>query len=108
MLGWARRPNLRAACVPRQVLRQGAKTRVPVFADIQNFALCAHCVHGIPIGTLSNVKRDAQQRTATSARAHPLTYNPARSLSCISFRRALRPLSTQESAILSKSRYGMA
>ena len=23
--------------------------RVRVFADIQNFALCAHCVHGIPL-----------------------------------------------------------
>ena len=44
MLGWARRLNLRAAHVPRQMLPQGAKTRVRVFADIQNFALCAHCV----------------------------------------------------------------
>ena len=26
---------------------QGAKTRVQVFADIQNFALRAHCVYGI-------------------------------------------------------------
>ena len=43
MLWWARRPNLRAAHVPRQV-PQGAKTRVRVFADIQNFALRAHCV----------------------------------------------------------------
>ena len=34
----------RAARMPRQVLPQGAKTRVRVFADIQNFALCAHCV----------------------------------------------------------------
>ena len=59
MLGWARKPNLRAAHAPRQVLHQGAKTRVRVLADIQNFALCAqcvctacapraHCVHGIP------------------------------------------------------------
>ena len=31
----------RTARVPRQVLPQGAKTRVQVFADIQNFALCA-------------------------------------------------------------------
>ena len=38
MLGWARRPNLRAARVPRQVLPQGAKTRVRGFADMQNFA----------------------------------------------------------------------
>ena len=37
-------PRARAACVPRQVLPQGAKTRVRVFADIQNFALCVHCV----------------------------------------------------------------
>ena len=44
MLGWARRPNLRAAHMPRQVLPQGAKTRVRVFADIQNVALRAHCV----------------------------------------------------------------
>ena len=29
-------------------LSKGAKTRVPVLADIQNFALRAHCVHGIP------------------------------------------------------------
>ena len=37
-----------AARVPRQVLPQGAKTRVRGFANIQNFALRAHCVHGIP------------------------------------------------------------
>ena len=41
----------RAARVPRQVLPQGAKTRARVFADTQNFALRAHCVHGIPIDT---------------------------------------------------------
>ena len=29
-------------------LSKGAKTRVRVLADIQNFALRAHCVHGIP------------------------------------------------------------
>ena len=29
-------------------LCKGAETRVRVFADIQNFALRAHCVHGIP------------------------------------------------------------
>ena len=34
----------RAVRVPRQVLPQGSKTRVQVFADIQNFAPCAHCV----------------------------------------------------------------
>ena len=44
MLGWARRPNLRTAHVPRLVLPQGAKTRVRVFADIKNFALRGHCV----------------------------------------------------------------
>ena len=38
--------HARAARVP---LSQGAKTRVRVFADIQNFALLAHCVHGIPL-----------------------------------------------------------
>ena len=31
-------------------LSKGAKTRVRVLADIQNFALRAHCVHGIPSG----------------------------------------------------------
>ena len=30
-------------------LSKGAKTRVRVLADIQNFALRAHCVHGIPL-----------------------------------------------------------
>ena len=30
-------------------LSKGAKSRVWVLADIQNFALCAHCVHGIPM-----------------------------------------------------------
>ena len=29
-------------------LGKGAETRVRVFADIQNFALRAHCLHGIP------------------------------------------------------------
>ena len=33
--------NLQAACVPRQLLPQGVKTRVGVFADIQDFALRA-------------------------------------------------------------------
>ena len=48
MLGWTRRLNLRAARVPRQVLPQGAKTRVRVFADIQNFALRArHSLKGV-------------------------------------------------------------
>ena len=38
----------RAVRVLRKVLPQGAKTRVQVFAHIQNFALRVHCVHGIP------------------------------------------------------------
>ena len=42
----------RATRMPRQVLTLGAKTRIRVFADIQNFALRAHCVHGIPDITL--------------------------------------------------------
>ena len=47
--GSAKSPcRARAARVLHQVLPQGAKTRVQVFADIQNLALCAHCVHGIP------------------------------------------------------------
>ena len=45
MLGWARTPNSCAARVPRQVLPQGAKTRVRVFADKQNFALRARHSH---------------------------------------------------------------
>ena len=45
MLGWARRLNLRTTHVPHQVLPQGAKTRVQVFADIQNFALRAPHSH---------------------------------------------------------------
>ena len=40
----------RAVRVPRHVLPQGAKTRVRVFAEIQNIALCVHSVHGIPTG----------------------------------------------------------
>ena len=35
-------------------LSKGAKTRVRVFADIQNFALRAHCVHGIPNACLTH------------------------------------------------------
>ena len=31
-------------------LRKGAKTRVRLFADTQNFALCAYCVLGNPTG----------------------------------------------------------
>ena len=38
----------RAAPLPRQVLPQGAKTSARVFANIQNFALCVQCMHGIP------------------------------------------------------------
>ena len=39
-------------------LSKGAKSRVRVFADIQNFALCAHCVHGIPLHTHSCGKQE--------------------------------------------------
>ena len=58
MLAKARRPNVRAARVPRQVLPQGAKTRVRIFADIQNFALRAHCVRCIPFVSLNNASEE--------------------------------------------------
>ena len=54
----------RAARVPRQVLPQGAKTRVRVFANIQNFAMRAHYVHGIPISARSNHLSVLSQGTA--------------------------------------------
>ena len=43
MHGWAKRLNLRTVHAPRACrVPQGAKTRVRVFADIQNFALRGH------------------------------------------------------------------
>ena len=40
--------KLKKPNVVQKNLWKGAKTRVQVFADIQNFALRAHCMHGIP------------------------------------------------------------
>ena len=36
-----------------QLVTKKAKTRVQVFVDIQKFALQAHCVHGIPLGSVA-------------------------------------------------------
>ena len=41
-----------AARVPRQVLPQGAKTWVRVFANIQNLAVRAHSMYNIPLDSV--------------------------------------------------------
>ena len=63
MLGWARKLNLCAAHMPRQVPPQGAKTRVRVFADMQNFALCAlRARHSLSRLTLRYFTLDSGQK----------------------------------------------
>ena len=51
-------------------LSKGAKTRVRVLADIQNFALRAHCVHGIPLASKGHEATDTGLTYAPVSQAH--------------------------------------